>query len=307
MAKFESEPKTIQKVPTGLFSFDQALLGGLPTSSIYEIYGYTHVGKSSLVYYLAGKVRPDGKILLADFEHFDPHYILSAMGQAGFDGTIVEAATDNGEVAVANIRDALLNEEYQAAILDSVGALVPVRELEGEVTDANMGVRARLMAKAMRYALYGLKRNPACLFLINHLHPIISLGRGATTSGGVAIHNNSHVRIRLSTEKKEEDYSIVQGKVDKLRYGGAGRTFKVVLLPEIGVHPGLTAVQDCKWYGLLDEGRTIKLNGNSFGYFTQLVEKARDGEEIFDPFHEALNDYLETRDRLESASDTADN
>lgn len=293
MPKFEGAPVNINLVPTGLKSVDMALRGGMPTGSIYEVYGFTHVGKSSFVYFLAGKVRKEDKIMLADFEHFDPEYVLSSLTMAGFDGTVVEADTETGETAVADIRDSLRDPEYQSAILDSVGALVPEKELKGEVTDANMGLRARLMSRTMRYALYGLKRNPACFFIVNHLHPIIALGRGATTSGGVAIHNNSHVRMRLSTEKQDEGYNIVQGRVDKLRYGGKGGNFKFVVLPGIGVHPGLTAVNDCKWYDLLDGGRTIKLDGKSYGYFSQLVKKARAGEqEIWAPFRKKLNDNI---------------
>ena len=135
------QQKEIVRVSTGLHSLDHSLHGGLILGSIYEIYGYTHVGKSSLSYFLAGKVRPKGKILLADFEHFDPNYMESCLRMSGFDGKIREADYEYGEKALESIRDALLDTDFQAAILDSVGALVTKAELDGELTDANMGLK----------------------------------------------------------------------------------------------------------------------------------------------------------------------
>jgi len=262
--------------------------------SIYELYGFTHVGKSSLAYFLAASVRPDGKILLADFEHFDPDYVLSCTSQAGFRGEVVEANVDYGEAALENIRAALKDPKYQAAILDSVGALIPRAELEGKIADANMGLRARRMSAALRHALYGLRRNPAILILINHLHPIVKLGQGFTTTGGVAIHNNAHIRIRLKTDDAKERYLVIGGKVDKHRYGGKGGVFQFVLLPGVGIHKGLTAVVDAIALGAATKDRVVKIGDKSYGYFSKLVDAAYAGEtEVFDEFERELRSALE--------------
>ena len=292
--KFVGSTKKLQRQPTGCVSLDLALRGGLILGSIYELYGFTHVGKSSLAYFLAAAVRPDGKILLADFEHFDPDYVLSCVSAANFEGEVVEADIADGETALEHIRAALKDPEYQAAILDSVGALIPRAELEGKITDANMGLRARRMSTALRHALYGLRRNPAILILINHLHPIVALGQGFTTSGGVAIHNNAHVRIRLKTNKADERYYIVGGKVDKLRYGGKGGEFQIVLLPGVGIHKGLTAVVDAIALGAATKDRVVKIGDKSYGYFSKLVDAAYAGEtEVFDEFERELRSALE--------------
>lgn len=275
---------------TKLFSLNKALRGGLWHRSSYELYGYTHVGKSSLAYYLAGRVRPDGDIHLADYEGYDPIYLESSLKMAEFNGKVIEADTTTGESGLTALKDALLDPNTQAIVLDSVGALIPRAEIEGEISDANMGLKARLMSRAMRLLMYGLKRNPACAFLVNHLHPIMSLGKGATTTGGVAIHNLSAVRIKLYPEKIEDDYFIVQGRIEKLRWGGKGGAFKFVLLPGIGIHPGLSAVIDCGWYEIATIDRIVKLNDKSYGYFSKMVEKVRDGDvEITQPFVEAIN------------------
>jgi RecA/RadA recombinase len=291
---FEGDIKQLEKLETGLFSFDTASKGGLRKGSIYEIYGYTHVGKSSLSYYLAGKVAGERKIALADFEGFDPDYIGRSLKTAGFGGTVNVLSTLDGETALTGIRDCLLDEAYGAAILDTVGALSSRLELEAEEVnlEERIGIKAKLMAKGMRTALYALKRNDACYFVLNHLHPIITMGRGATTSGGVSIHNSAAGRIRLYVEKQHEYYQIVQGKFDKHRYGGKGTMFKFVIVPDRGVHLGMTALVDAIWYGLADESRTVKIGDNSFGYMKNIAEEARNGnDKFFEPFLEVIHEY----------------
>ena len=288
----DKEKEIFSVVSSGIYTLDRALNGGMPLRSIYEIYGYTNSCKSTLGYHLAGVAARAKCTLIADFEHFDPNYLEAAIRNAGGSGPIEMADTDDGESAVGDIRDALKDTTFGSVMLDSVGALIPKVELEGKVTDANMGVKPRLMAKMMRYALYGLKRNNECIFLIiNHLHPIMSLGSGAaSTSGGVAIHNNSHVRLKLKAFEKEIEYRITEGKVDKCRDGGEGGTFRVASVTGLGIHLGLTAVVECQWLGLVDEGRTVKLDGKSYGYLKNLVTEAASGnDEVFQPFRNKLH------------------
>jgi len=291
--KYEGEERERFIIPTGCFSVDNALHGGLHIPAGYEIYGFTHVGKSTLCYDWAGLVRPDGKIALADYEHYDQTYLDGCLRHAGFSGTVNRLPINTGEEVMTDIRDYLLDTDYQAAILDSVGALVPRVEIEEPVTPQGYGTqKAKLMAQAMRLVMYALLRNPAAFFATNHLHKIISkFGQGATTTGGVAIHNMSAIRVRLSTEKTADNYVIALGKVDKHRWGGKGGSFKLVIIPGYGIHRGLTAIVDAVWYELAEEDRVVKLGGKSFGYMKKLVERAIEGEvEIFEPFKEALNE-----------------
>lgn len=309
---FEGEVGKLRAIPTGLFSFDVASKGGLRGRSIYEIYGYTHVGKSSLSYYLAGKVADERKIALADFEGFDPDYMGSSLKTADFKGTVNVLSTVDGETALTGIRDCLIDDAYGAAILDTVGALASRLEIEAEEInlEERLGIKPKLMAKGMRAALFALKRNDACFFVLNHLHPIITMGRGATTTGGVAIHNSAAGRIRLFVEKQADEYQIVQGKFDKHRYGGKGAMFKFVLIPDHGVHLGMTAMIDAIWYGLADESRTVKIGDKSFGYMKNIAEEAIKGNnEFFEPFVEALREYKMGADdksgTVEERSDTS--
>lgn len=292
--EFEGKVPTYQRIPTKLWSFNKALLGGLVVPSIIELYGYTHIGKSSLAYFLAGSVRPEGKIALADLEHFDPEYIKSCIAPTGYQGTIKLLDTSTAEKALTGLKNSLLDEKFQAGILDSVGAIMPKLEVEGDVSlEERIGLRAKLMARAMRASLYALKRNrDACMILVNHLHPLIALGRGSTTTGGVAIHNQSTIRIRLKAEQSDEGVLLSLGHVEKLRWGGRGRWFKVAILPGIGIHPGLTATFECVWRGIAEKDRVVKLDGKSYGYMKKIVDAARSGEEeIFVPFVEALQNH----------------
>ena len=301
--------KKVVRQATGLYTFDRSLFGGLVLGSIYEIYGYTHVGKSTLSYFLSGTVRPAGKIMLADFEHFDPVYVESCLRMSGFDGTVYQPRYDYGEQTLEDLRDALLDIDYQAGILDSVGTLVTKAELEGELTDANMGLKARRIAPWMRQMLYVLKRTDACLFIVNHLHQIMTLGNASTTHGGVAIHNSAHVRLRLSVEKQDDEYIIVNGRLDKNRYGGKGkkgRPFKFVIVPNVGIHLGLSAVQDCNWLGLLEDSPRIRLDGTDYGYFKNLAGRVQKGEDVdLEPFKEKLR--AGTDDGPNDTRDSSDN
>jgi RecA/RadA recombinase len=296
MIEFEGEKRPRIIVPTKLFSFDRALKGGLNLPAAYEVYGLTHVGKSSFVYYLAAMCRPQGKIALADFEHFDTDYLTRCLVHAGFQGKVNILSVDTGEIALTAIRDCLLNTEYGAAILDSVGALQTEQEIKETISlSQRMGLKPKLMGRGMRAAMYALLRNQAGFFLTNHLHPIITMGRGMQTSGGLAIHNLSAGRIRLKTEEQTDEYIIVQGRIDKFRFGGKGGNFKVVIIPGHGVHRGLSSVVDALWYAVADKDRVVKIGNKSYGYMKNLAQQAIDGEiEIFEDFERVLHDKVGT-------------
>lgn len=284
---------TRKRFQSKLYSLDQAFGGGIPVGSIYEIYGYTHVGKSSLAYYLAMKAAQERALCIADFEGYDLGYIASTAELAGYDISKV-FMVDNpvAEEGLTALRNAIHKDDFGAGILDTVGAMVLEEEMESDIDlQERLGQKPKLMAKAMRQFAYSLKKNPeACIFVLNHLHPIITLGRGSTTSGGVAIHNLSAGRIRLSVEKSDQKYSVVQGRTDKYRYGGKGKNFKFGIINGRGVHPGFTDLIDCIWLGYAEESRTIKMDGESYGYMKNITDAAYEGDDsVFEPFVERMN------------------
>jgi RecA/RadA recombinase len=313
----------IARKRTGLFSLDMALSGrgvlGAPMRSIYELYGYPNSGKSTLSYYLAGVLANQPEVAICDLELADMEYIHSAVGMSGFSGIVrlmdlqdekKRAATH--EQAMAQMVECLAGDAG-SSILDSVGAIQPIAEAAGDFGEAFVGKRAKLVAQVAR-ALSGalrLKDEEAVAFVINHTHQIIG-GRGHTTAGGETLKYMAGVRIMIWTEEvikdsKEENALgfVVGGQVEKLRFGGRGRSFNYYIVPGLGVHPGASAMFDCFALGLAKRDSVVKLDGKSMGYLKKdLLEYAMTGKSRkFEPFVEALAQYEET---LKYAKETKD-
>jgi len=296
----------MDRIPSGLFSYDLATGGGTPHRTMIEIYGYPGMGKSTLSYYLSGTIAKakEGSISIADFETLDPEYVQRAVGQSGYEGEVHLAALTRGtgkksrEASGEEVLDELLYKLRETnvvcSVLDSVGALPITAEIEGSVADANVGGRAKVMAKFARSVVFKLrtKEKPANVLLTNHVHQIIG-GRGTVTSGGQVIKHLCGLRFRLSNRTQHNDGSMtVMGKIEKLRYGvkDSPQTFQVFIQREQGIHVGLTAVEDCIALGAAKRERTVSLNDKSYGYFSRLIDNA-DDEELFEPFIKALKEY----------------
>jgi RecA/RadA recombinase len=303
----------ISRIPSGLYSLDCALAGandvGMPVRCIYEIYGYTGAGKSSLVYYLAGKIAPKGTIELCDLEGLDRDYVVSSLEQAGFDGTLqfIQGSDDkkkprSHESMMQEMVVNLAEDKYNCSILDSVGAIVPIAEDSGDIGDANMGRRAKAVAQMVRGLTQRLKYSelPKISFVVNHVNAIIG-GRGHATPGGDVLKFLSQVRIMInSSDQIKDTYGnpiafIAEGRVEKLRYGAKGKKFKFVILPGIGVSQDLSAMVDCETLKLAERKAVVKLGKVSMGRIGKLVEAASKGRhEVFLPFYDALEDYKRT-------------
>lgn len=304
--KITSQADDREKIPTGLYSLDAALGGGLPTNAVTEIYGWAGSGKTTLLYYLMGKVNPAGKIALCETENgFDAKWAKSLLQRSGFYGELKSTnyfKMEKGKKAPIPDDDRLdrlfedfSEPEYSVVALDSVGGYMPTAEAEGDTTDALMGLRARQMAKFMRKAAYYMRYKPCPChgFVITHMHAILG-GRGVSTIGGDTITYLSSTRIRLSAgsgDEKEEDGSmIVRGKFDKLRFRQAseGAVFQLYFKAGYGIHPGLSAVLDAIAYELATkENGTVKMKGKSYGRFSKMLEQAND-DDLFQPFQQAL-------------------
>lgn len=305
----------IERLESGLYSLDSALRSvsgglGLPLRTIYEIYGRPGVGKSSLSYYLAGKtahtLNPKSRVDLCDLEVLDPDYVVSSMERAGFEGTLNYIGIKDEknkrrthEAMVQELVDNLCIDAVSCGVLDSVGAIVPVAEAEGEVGEANMGRRAKFVAQIARKSIRNLRdlEIAKALFIVNHVAAVIG-GRGHTTPGGESVKFLGAVRLmvwqdEIITNSKDEMVAFVaQGQVEKLRYGAKGRKFKFVVIPGYGVSRELTALIDCVELGLATRKTTVKVGKDNIGYLSKLVESARSGyDKTFEPFFSALDKY----------------
>ena len=315
--KLMGEYPRIQRISSGIYSLDNALRSssgemGLPLRSIYEIYGWPGVGKSSLSYYLAGMtataMNPESRIDLLDLEILDPDYVISSLEHTGFQGTLnflgghsadKKKKRQTHEELIQELASNLELNEVSCGVLDSIGAIVPIAEAEGEIGEANMGKRARMIHQMTRRAILNLRellvgKN---LYIVNHVQSIIG-GRGHTTPGGEAIKFLGAQRIMIQqdeilTDSKDNAIAFIsKGQVEKLRYGSKGKRFKFVVIPGYGVSRELSAVIDCVELGLAQRKTVVKLQGESMGYLSKLVESAQGGySKTFQPFFDALDKY----------------
>jgi recombination protein RecA len=199
----------IPAIPTGALNLDIALgVGGVPRGRIVEIYGNEASGKTTITLHLISEVQKQGGIAaFIDAEHaLDPIY-AKAIG-VDVDNLFV-AQPDTGEQALDIAETLVRSGAVDLIVVDSVAALTPKAEIEGEMGDAHMGLQARLMSQALRKLTGIVSKSHTCLVFINQTRQKIGLvyGNPETTTGGNALKFYSSVRldVRRSTAVKEKE------------------------------------------------------------------------------------------------------
>jgi recombination protein RecA len=193
---------TVEVVPTGILSVDIALGGGIPRGRIMEIYGPESSGKTTLATYMLGQVQKRGGLAaFIDAEHaFDPEYAKIL----GVDlESLLVSQPDTGEQALEITETLVRSNAVDIIVIDSVAALVPRAEIEGEMGDAVVGVQARLMSQALRKLTGAISKSKTTVIFINQIRMKIGVmfGNPETTSGGNALKFYASVRIEI--RKKE--------------------------------------------------------------------------------------------------------
>ena len=198
-------------IPTGALSLDRILgIGGLPRGRIVEIYGPESSGKSTLALSIVAQAQKLGiTCAYVDAEHaLDPVY----MKAVGVDvDELVFTQPDYGEQALEIVDKLVATGELGVIIIDSVASLIPKAELEGDMESAQMGLQARMMAKAMRKLVGQANTHKTLLVFINQLRNKIGVmfGNPETTPGGMALKYAASVRIDL---RKKEDLKDKSGE-----------------------------------------------------------------------------------------------
>lgn len=192
----------VDVISTGRISIDTALgIGGVPRGRVVEIYGTESGGKTTLTLHIIAEAqRLGGQAAFVDAEHaLDPAY-AKALG-VDTDNLLV-SQPDNGEQAL-EIVEKLVQAGVDIVVVDSVAALVPKAELEGEMGDPQMGLQARLMSQAMRKLTAVVSKTSCCLIFINQVREKIGVmfGNPETTTGGRAL--KFYASIRLDVRKKQ--------------------------------------------------------------------------------------------------------
>tara|TARA_B100001287_G_scaffold275545_1_gene283395 strand:- start:8028 stop:9059 length:1032 start_codon:yes stop_codon:yes gene_type:complete len=199
----------IDVIPTGSLTLDLALgVQGYPKGRVIEIYGPESSGKTTLAIHAIAEVQKQGGIAaFIDAEHaFDQFYAKSL----GVDvANLLISQPDNGEQALEIADNLIRSGAIDLIIVDSVAALTPKAEIEGEMGDSQMGLQARLMSKALRKLTSSINKAGCCCIFINQLREKIGVmfGNPETTTGGNALKFYSSIRIdiRRSTQLKDGD------------------------------------------------------------------------------------------------------
>lgn len=306
-----NHPKINRKI-VGLYSFDKAFVNhlgdlGIPIGVGIEIFGATGIGKSTLAYSLAGLIS-EKNLLLCDFEGFDVRWTSRLLDTIGFTGKVKVISDKKDEKQLDQTLDELGKDksEYDVAILDSISAISPLSESDGNIGDANMGRRAFAMAQFTRKALhiYRFNKEKKTIIAINHWRAKLG-GMGYEAPGGTIKNYLFTVQILLKRKEEFPDGSyILEGKVTKNRWGYSDRIFNVFIVAGIGLHRGLTAVQDCVMNDLATrKDGVIHIGENNYGRLSGLVKAAKQGDnDVFKPFIEVL----ERQDGIDSSKDSPD-
>ncbi|HVL90458.1 MAG TPA: recombinase RecA [Actinomycetota bacterium] len=209
----ENEKMRIGVIPTGSIAIDQALgIGGMPRGRIVEIYGAESSGKTTLALHVVAEAQRAGGIAAyIDAEHaLDPVYTAN-LG-VNLDELLI-SQPDTGEQGL-EIADTLIRSgAVDVVVIDSVAALVPRAEIEGEMGDTHVGLQARLMSQALRKLSGNLSRSNTCAIFINQLREKIGVmfGSPETTPGGRALKFYSSVRVDVRRIENLKDGAEVVG------------------------------------------------------------------------------------------------
>lgn len=199
----------VPAIPTGSIAFDLSLgIGGFPRGRVVEVFGPEATGKTTLaLHVIAEAQKAGGQAAFIDAEHaMDPPYAA----RVGVDvDNLLISQPDYGEQALEIAEVLVRSGAVDVIVVDSVAALVPKAELEGEMGDAHMGLQARLMSQALRKLTAIVSRSKTCFIFVNQIRQKIGffLGSPETTSGGRALKFYSSLRIdirRLATLKEGE-------------------------------------------------------------------------------------------------------
>jgi recombination protein RecA len=213
------EAQSIPVISSGSIAIDHALgVGGFPRGRIVEVFGPESSGKTTLALHaIAEAQRGGGAAAFVDAEHaLDPAYARNI----GVDiENLIVSQPDYGEQALEIVQALLASHTLDIVVVDSVAALTPKAEVEGEMGDSHMGLQARMMSQAMRKLTAVVSRADACLVFINQIREKIGVmfGNPETTTGGRALKFYSSVRVEVRRATAIKDGETVVGNRTKIK------------------------------------------------------------------------------------------
>jgi len=286
----------IESIPSGSIGLDIALgVGGYPKGRVVEIYGPEASGKTTLTLHAIAECQKKGGIAaFIDAEHaFDRFYAE----KLGVDiSELIISQPDHGEQALEIADNLIRSAAVDIVVIDSVAALTPKSEIEGEMGDSKMGLHARLMSQALRKLTASISKTNCTVFFINQLREKIGVmfGNPETTTGGNALKFYASVRIdiRRSTQIKDANAQVLGNKTRvKVIKNKVAPPFKTAEF-DIIYGEGISKIGEIIDLGVLTE--ILKKSGSWFSYGDTKLGQGRDGVKIL------LNDNPDLMEELES-------
>jgi recombination protein RecA len=215
----DSPVEKVEVIPTGSITLDLALgVNGYPKGRVVEIYGPESSGKTTLAIHAIAEVQKQGGIAaFIDAEHAFDQFYAKKLG-VDIDNLLI-SQPDNGEQALEIADNLIRSGAIDLIVVDSVAALTPKAEIEGEMGDSQMGLQARLMSKALRKLTASINKAGCCCIFINQLRDKIGVmfGNPETTTGGNALKFYSSIRIDIRKAAQIKEGEEVMGNRVKVK------------------------------------------------------------------------------------------
>jgi len=290
----------IESISTGSISLDIALgIGGVPKGRVIEIYGPESSGKTTLATHIIAEAQKKGGIAaFIDAEHaFDKGYAK----KLGVDvDNLLIAQPDNGEQALEIADNLIRSGAIDVIVIDSVAALVPKAEIEGEMGDSKMGLHARLMSQALRKLTGTIAKTGCCCIFINQLREKIGVmfGNPETTTGGNALKFYASVRLDIRRTSQIKDSDEVSGNRVKVKIvkNKVAPPFRIAEF-DIMFGEGISKTGEIIDLGV--DFNIIKKAGSWFSYGDTKLGQGRDAVKQLLMDNPELSDEIEAKIRAE--------
>jgi recombination protein RecA len=295
----DSAVEPIDSISTGSLGLDIALgIGGVPKGRVIEIYGPESSGKTTLATHIIAEAQKKGGIAaFIDAEHaFDKYYA----GKLGVDiENLLISQPDNGEQALEIADNLIRSGAIDVIVIDSVAALVPKGEIEGEMGDSKMGLQARLMSQALRKLTGTISKTNCCCIFINQLREKIGVmfGNPETTTGGNALKFYASVRLDIRRTSQIKDADEVSGNRVKVKIvkNKVAPPFRVAEF-DIMFGEGISKVGEIIDLGV--DFNVIKKSGSWFSYGETKLGQGRDAVKSLLLDNPDLMEELESKIKL---------
>ena len=273
----EAQRVDVELIPSGSLSLDLALGGGYPKGRIIEIYGPESSGKTTLALHAIAEVqKTGGTAAFVDAEHaLDPSYAK----KLGVDTTnLLVSQPDNGEQALEITETLVRSNAVDIIIVDSVAALVPQAEIDGDMGDSHMGLQARLMSQALRKLTGIINKSKATVIFINQIRMKIGVmfGNPETTTGGNALKFYASIRMdirRIGQIKGEGDNIAGNRTKVKIVKNKIAAPFRTVEF-DVMYNEGISRAGDVLDLAVLHE--VVEKSGAFYKYNGEMIGQGRD-------------------------------